>query len=92
MPRVGIRELKNGTSEIIRAVREEQVEYIVTYRGEPVALILPLDTDAQTDAQRRLIEANRPDDDFWARWDVLAEEVDADRQGDTGAVEAVAEQ
>ena len=42
MPQVGIRELKNEASEIIRAVREERAEYVVTLRGRPVALILPM--------------------------------------------------
>lgn len=47
MPEVGIRALKNETSEIIRAVREEGIEYVVTYRGKPVAVIRPLDEPAQ---------------------------------------------
>ena len=42
MPQVGIRELKNDASEIIRAVREERAEYVVTLRGRPVAVILPV--------------------------------------------------
>ncbi len=41
MPEIGIRQLKNETSEILRAVREERVEYIVTLRGEPVAILRP---------------------------------------------------
>ena len=39
MPTIGIRKLKNATSEVIRAVREEGVQYVVTYRGKPVATI-----------------------------------------------------
>lgn len=92
MPNVGIRELKNDTSEIIRTVREQQTEYIVTYRGEPVALILPLGEDAKTEAQSRLIETSRPDDEFWARWDAHAEELEAVWPSDVSAVEAVDEQ
>jgi prevent-host-death family protein len=42
MPRVGVRELKNRTSEILRTVREEGAEYIITYQGRPAAVILPL--------------------------------------------------
>lgn len=38
---VGIRELKNDTSRIVQTVREETVEYVVTVRGEPVAVIRP---------------------------------------------------
>lgn len=45
MRRVGIRDLKNDAPEIIRAVREEQVEYVVTLRGRPVAVILPVDEE-----------------------------------------------
>ena len=41
MPEIGIRQLKNETSEILRAVREERVEYIITLRGEPVAILRP---------------------------------------------------
>lgn len=35
---VSIRELKNGASEVIRAVREEQARYVVTLHGRPVAI------------------------------------------------------
>ena len=44
MPLIGVRELKEQTSEVIRRVREERAEYVVTYKGKPVAVILPLDT------------------------------------------------
>ena len=53
MPQVGIRELKNDASEIIRAVREERAEYVVTLRGRPVAFIVPVDEarqEAEADA------------------------------------------
>jgi prevent-host-death family protein len=43
VPRVGIRELKNRTSEIVRAVRERGTRYIVTHQGRPVGLLLPVD-------------------------------------------------
>jgi prevent-host-death family protein len=42
MPRVGVRELKNRTSEILRTVREEGTEYVITYQGRPTAVLLPL--------------------------------------------------
>ena len=45
MPRVGVRELKNRASEILRAVREEGAEYIITYQGRPTAVLLPIDMD-----------------------------------------------
>lgn len=46
MPEIGIRQLKNEASEILRAVREEKVEYIITLRGQPVAVLRPLETIA----------------------------------------------
>jgi len=47
MPKVGVRELKNRTSEILRAVREERAEYIITYQGRPMAVLLPIDIDEE---------------------------------------------
>lgn len=43
MPDVGVRELKAHASEIIREVREEQAQYVTTYRGRPVGLLTPLE-------------------------------------------------
>ncbi len=45
MPQVGIRKLKNETLEILRAVREEKAEYVVTQRGTSMAVILALDVE-----------------------------------------------
>ena len=43
MPDIGVRELKTRASEIIRDLREQRTRYVVTYRGRPVGLLLPLD-------------------------------------------------
>ena len=60
MPQVGIRELKNDTSEILRAVREEKAEYLVTHRGKPVAVILPVDVELSPELTERIeAEAQR---------------------------------
>ncbi|MBK8906067.1 MAG: type II toxin-antitoxin system Phd/YefM family antitoxin [Anaerolineaceae bacterium] len=40
--KIGVRELKNNASKIVRAVREEGAEYVVTLHGEPVAVLRPL--------------------------------------------------
>ncbi len=56
MPSVGIRELKSQTSEIVRQVREERAEYIVTLRGEPVAVLLPVDKQAMEAEAIRTIQ------------------------------------
>lgn len=47
MPSIGVRELKVQASEIVRQVREQQAQYVITYRGEPVAVLLPIDQEAQ---------------------------------------------
>src|SRR3990172_6907201 len=43
MPEAGVRELKAQASEIVRRVRERKARYIITYRGRPVAVLLPLE-------------------------------------------------
>jgi prevent-host-death family protein len=54
VPRVGIRELKNRTSEIVRAVRERGAQYIVTHQGRPVGLLLPVDETSLEAAVRHV--------------------------------------
>ena len=39
---IGIRELKNKTSSIVRQVREEPAEYVITHHGQPVAFLRPI--------------------------------------------------
>lgn len=39
---IGMRELRSQGSRIIRAVSEEKAEYVITLRGEPVAVLRPL--------------------------------------------------
>lgn len=43
MPEIGVRELKIRASEIIRDVRERRARYVITYRGRPVSLLIPLE-------------------------------------------------
>lgn len=49
---VGIRELKNRTSRIVAEVREDAAEYVVTLRGEPVAVLRPF-TEEEARRQRQ---------------------------------------
>ena len=39
---VGVRELKGRLSHILREVREEGEEYLITYRGRVVARLVPV--------------------------------------------------
>jgi len=46
---IGVRELKNQASRIVRSVREQMVEYVITVRDKPVAVLRPL---TESDIQR----------------------------------------
>ena len=43
MADIGIRELKIHASTIIHQVKEKRMKYVVTHRGHPVAVIIPID-------------------------------------------------
>jgi len=45
MPLIGVRELRERTSEVLRRVREEKAEYVVTYQGRPIAMLLPVNAE-----------------------------------------------
>jgi prevent-host-death family protein len=78
MTQVGVRELKNRTSEIVRAVREEGVEYVITYRGRPAARLIPI--------------ANEEDNEqAWQELERLSREISARWQSDKSAVELLDE-
>jgi prevent-host-death family protein len=77
---VGVRELKQKTSELIRQVREDGLEIEITYRGEVVALLLPV--------VRQPVESEA---EAWAELDHLAAEIGADWPAGVTAAQAVAE-
>ena len=43
MAEIGVRELKVHASEIVRSVRDSRARYVITHRGRPVALLIPVD-------------------------------------------------
>jgi prevent-host-death family protein len=70
---IGVRELREQTSEVIRRVRQERAEYVVTYQGRPVAVILPLDTER---AEKEMVQAGKKAAlDNWDRYECLAQEL-----------------
>jgi prevent-host-death family protein len=83
---IGVRELKNHTSRVIRAVREEMSEYVVTLRGEPVAVLRPL---TEEEAQR-LRQADA--DAALAEMKALAQEIASAWTSDQSGVELIEEQ
>jgi len=58
VPVIGVRELREHTSEVLRQVREENAEYVITHQGRPVALIMPVNPDAVEDAMVEASKAN----------------------------------
>ena len=76
MPQVGIRELKSRTGEILRAVREDKVQYLITYRGRPAA---------------RLIPVEESEEDVWTELERLRDEISARWKSEKSAAELVSE-
>jgi prevent-host-death family protein len=73
MSLIGVRELRQQASEVIRKVREERAEYVITYQGRPVAILLPLDADQ---AEKEMVQAGkRAVLGNWERYELLAEEL-----------------
>ena len=84
--KIGVRELKNRASEIIREVHEQEAEFIVTLRGEPVAVIRPLTEKSG----RELLQAE--EDEALAEVDRLAEKIARAWRSPKSALELLEEQ
>jgi len=81
MEEIGIRELKARVSEVVRAVKERRVRYLITQRGRPAALLVPLDAlPPQPNA-----------DEVWARLEELGKEIARNWQSEKSAVEILSE-
>ena len=78
---IGIRELKSRASEVVRAVKEERARYIITQRGKPAAMIVPLDA----------VPAKKSDDEAWERLMKIREELGKGWQSEKSAVEILSE-
>lgn len=83
---IGVRDLKNRASEIVRNVHEREAEYIVTLRGEPVAVLRPLTEKSERELQKMEREK------ALARLDDLAEQIAQAWRSSKSAVELVEEQ
>lgn len=79
--KIGMRELKNQASKIVRAVREEMAEYIITLHGEPVAVLRPLTQTDVDQLEREKIE------DALAKLDALAQEIASGWQAEQSGTE-----
>ena len=41
MRTIGVRQLKNEATQIVRAVREQNAQFVITVNGQPVATLRP---------------------------------------------------
>lgn len=80
MVTVGVRELKQQTSELIRMVRETGSEIQVTYHGQVVALLVPVNKPKSKTSSRA-----------WTQLDNLAAEISANWKAGVSAARAVSE-
>jgi prevent-host-death family protein len=55
---IGVRELKNQASKIVRTIREEMAEYIVTVQGKPVAVLRPYTDEDEQQLRQAEVEDN----------------------------------
>ena len=78
MVTVGIRELKQQASELVRMVRETGQEVQVTYHGEVVALLIP-------------VKPGKSNDKAWAKLDNLSAQIGARWPKGVSVVDAVTE-
>jgi prevent-host-death family protein len=80
MSLIGVRELREQASEVIRRVRQDRAEYVITYQGRPVAIILPLDAGR---AEKEMVQASKKAVlGSWERYERLAEELRRDWPAD----------
>lgn len=91
MPSIGMRELKNQANEILRSVREERAEYVITYHGEPVAVLLPIKRQGKDEAQRALLSTTQPSESIEEELEALRAEIDRSWKSKKTAVELVRE-
>ena len=78
---IGIRELKSRTPEVIRAVKEERARYVITQRGKPAALIIPVDA----------APPEKSADEVWERLMKIGGELSKGWQSEKSAVEILSE-
>jgi prevent-host-death family protein len=83
MDSIGIRQLKEKTSQVMRRVRENNETIAITYRGREIARIVPTE-DPQANLEHDL--------KVWAEMDELAKEIGAIWPEGVSVEQAVREQ
>lgn len=70
---IGIRELRQKTTEILRCVQQNGEAYVITQQGHPIALLSPLDQEKIQTAILR--SAHQSIADGWQGYNRLANEL-----------------
>lgn len=83
MRKIGVRELKERTSEIVRQLREQHETFEITYHGRAVGRLVPVSKDDTRDIS---IGA------WSSSMDELAGEIGSQWPGGVSAIDAVREQ
>src|SRR5687767_4042729 len=67
---IGVRELKEHTSAILREVRDHRTEFLVTYRGREIARLIPAAPApaSSTEVETFLDEMDRIAAEIGKRW------------------------
>ena len=82
MIRVGVRQLKQETSKLLRRVREEGETIEITYHGQVIARLIPVTPPEPRDKDMAAV---------WADLDQLAAEISAKWPEGVSAVDAIRE-
>jgi prevent-host-death family protein len=78
---IGIRELKARASDVVRAVKEQRTQYVVTQRGKPVAVIIPMDA----------VLPDKRDDEAWDRLMEIRKKLGKRKMNKKNSVEILSE-
>jgi prevent-host-death family protein len=81
MPRIGLGDLRDHTSEVVRDVEANRTQYVITDRGEPVAVITPY-------AKAHGVEA-KTWEQYWQEFQSLSAEIGQAWQEPGSAAEVV---
>jgi prevent-host-death family protein len=83
--RVGVKELKNRATQIVRDVGKRHAEYVVTVAGKPVARLVPVEVESALEKRAQRLAA-------LAAIKGVAEQIGAAWPEGVSAVDAVREQ
>jgi prevent-host-death family protein len=81
MEEIGIRELKARASDVVRAVKEQRARYVVTQRGKPVAVIIPMDA----------VLPEKQDDESWDKLMEIRKKLAKGKKNKKSSVEILSE-